>query len=43
MYKTNKRTVISALGYDPFESAADADKPLMYGKLVGFLDEYARR
>lgn len=39
MYKTNKRTVISALGYDPFESAADADKPLMYGKLVGFLDE----
>ena len=36
---TNKRTVISALGYDPFESAADADKPLMYGKLVGFLDE----
>ncbi len=39
MYKTNKRTVISALGYDPFESAADIDKPLMYGKLVGFLDE----
>lgn len=39
MYKTNKRTVISALGYDPFESAADVDKPLMYGKLVGFLDE----
>lgn len=39
MYKTNKRTVISALDYDPFESAADADKPLMYGKLVGFLDE----
>ena len=39
MYKTNKRTVISTLGYDPFESAADADKPLMYGKLVGFLDE----
>ena len=39
MYKTNKRTVISALGYDPFESAADADKPLMYGKLVGLLDE----
>ena len=39
MYKTNKRTVISALGYDPFESAADADKPLMYGRLVGFLNE----
>ena len=39
MYKTNKRTVISVLGYDPFESAADADKPLMYGKLLCFLDE----
>ena len=39
MYEVNKRTVISALGYDPFESAAETDKPLMYSKLVGFLDE----
>ena len=39
MYEINRRTVISALGYDPFESAADIDKPLMYNKLVGFLDE----
>lgn len=39
MYEVNRRVVISALGYDPFETAADADKPLMYNKLVGFLDE----
>lgn len=39
MYEINRRTAISALGYDPFETAADADKPLMYNKLVGFLDE----
>lgn len=39
MYETNRRVVVSALGYDPFETAADADKPLMYNKLVGFLDE----
>lgn len=39
MYEINRRTVISALGYDPFETAADTDKPLMYNKLVGFLDE----
>lgn len=39
MFEINRRTVISALGYDPFESAAEIDKPLMYNKLVGFLDE----
>lgn len=39
MYEINKRNVISALGYDPFESANDKDKPLMYSKLMGFLDE----
>lgn len=39
MYEVNKRTAISALGYDPFESASETDKPLMYSKLVGFLDE----
>lgn len=39
MYKANKRTVISSLGYDPFDSADEVDKPLMYSKLVGFLDE----
>lgn len=39
MFEINRRTVISALGYDPFESAAELDKPLMYNKLVGFLDE----
>lgn len=39
MYEINRRNVISALGYDPFESANDADKPLMYSKLMGFMDE----
>lgn len=39
MYEVNRRTVISALGYDPFETASEIDKPLMYNKLVGFLDE----
>ena len=39
MYEVNRRTVISALGYDPFETASELDKPLMYNKLVGFLDE----
>lgn len=39
MYEINRRTVITALGYDPFESASDNDKPLMYSKLVGFMDE----
>ena len=39
MYEINKRTVISALGYDPFETVNDNDKPLVYSKLVGFLDE----
>lgn len=39
MFEVNRRTVIANLGYDPFETAADSDKPLMYNKLVGFLDE----
>lgn len=38
-YAANKRTVISALGYDPFSTASDTDKPLMYSKLAGLLDE----
>ncbi len=39
MMLINRRTVISALGYDPFETASENDKPLMYSKLVGFMDE----
>ena len=39
MYEVNKRTVLKAVGYDPFETANESDKPLMYSKLCGFLDE----
>lgn len=39
MYEVNKRTVISALGYDPFSTVNENDKPLMYSKLAGMLDE----
>jgi len=39
MYETNKKTVIKAVGYDPFETALESDKPLMYNMLCGFLDE----
>ena len=39
MYEVNKRQVVHALGYDPFESVAEEDKPQLYSKLLGFLDE----
>ena len=39
MYEINKKTVIRAVGYDPFETALESDKPLMYNMLCGFLDE----
>lgn len=39
MYEINKRTVVSALGYDPFATVNENDKPLMYSKLAGMLDE----
>lgn len=39
MYEVNKRTVLKAVGYDPFETALETDKPLMYNMLCGFLDE----
>lgn len=39
MYEVNKRSVIRALGYDPFESVPEEDKPQLYSKLLGFLDE----
>ncbi len=39
MFQINKRNVINALGYDPFESAPINDQPLMYSKLSGMLDE----
>ena len=37
-YKKNKDSVIRLLGYDPFESEAECDKPLLYSQLVGYLD-----
>ena len=39
MYERNKKTVIAALGYDPFSTASLEDQPLMYSKLAGLLDE----
>lgn len=37
-YIKNKSSVIRLLGYDPFGSEAEADKPLLYSQLVGYLD-----
>lgn len=37
-YMKNKSSVIRLLGYDPFGSEAEVDKPLLYSQLVGYLD-----
>ena len=37
-YLKNKSSVIRLLGYDPFGSEAEGDKPLLYSQLVGYLD-----
>ena len=37
-YQKNKSSVIRLLGYDPFASEAENDKPLLYSQLVGYLD-----
>jgi len=37
-YLKNKNSVIRLLGYDPFGSEAEGDKPLLYSQLVGYLD-----
>ena len=37
-YLKNKSSVIRLLGYDPFNSEAEVDKPLLYSQLVGYLD-----
>lgn len=37
-YLKNKSSVIRLLGYDPFGSEAEVDKPLLYSQLVGYLD-----
>ena len=37
-YMKNKSSVIRLLGYDPFGAESEADKPLLYSQLVGYLD-----
>ena len=37
-YLKNKSSVIRLLGYDPFASESEVDKPLLYSQLVGYLD-----
>ena len=39
MYKQNRHDVIKILGYDPFASEADEDKPLLYSKMCGYFNE----
>ncbi len=36
--ETNKKDTIRLLGYDPFAKEAPEDKPLLYAKLIGYLD-----
>lgn len=36
--ETNKKDTIRLLGYDPFDKEAPEDKPLLYAKLIGYLD-----
>jgi hypothetical protein len=35
----NKSDVIRMLGYDPFEAEDEDEKPMMYNKIIDFLDE----
>lgn len=37
----NRYDILNVLGYDPFESASNTDKPFLYNKLNGMLDESA--
>lgn len=37
-YKKNRDDVIRLIGYDPFLSEAEKDKPLLYSQLIGYLD-----
>lgn len=42
-YEKNKRDVIQAAGYDPFENhPIESDKPLLYGSLNSMIDEECR-
>ena len=43
-YETNRKDVIKAIGYDPFDNYPnDADKPMLYGSLISFIDEDAKQ
>lgn len=43
-YETNRKDVIKSIGYDPFENYPnDADKPMLYGSLISFIDEDAKQ
>ncbi len=38
--ETNRKDIIKAIGYDPFESYPnEEDKPMLYGSLISFIDE----
>lgn len=37
-YNKNRDDVIRLIGYDPFLSEAEKDKPLLYSQLIGYLD-----
>lgn len=39
MYLKNKKSVLRMLGYDPFAYETEADKPLLYSKLVNYFDD----
>lgn len=41
-YEINRRDTIKFCGYDPFVNEAETDKPRLYAKLVGFLDDQAK-
>lgn len=41
-YEINRRDTIKFCGYDPFINEAQIDKPRLYAKLVGFLDDQAK-
>lgn len=39
LYKQNKKDAIRMLGYDPFETEVEKDKPKLYSKLIKMLNE----
>lgn len=42
--ETNRKDVIKAIGYDPFENYPNQDdKPMLYGSLISFIDEDAKQ